>query len=118
MLPRRAGARYESEDHYVVLGVPRDADGASIKRAFRSESIRWHPDKPTANEARFLKVAAAYEVLSDDGKRRDFDDRLMRKERPPPPAAQPRQQRRQGTSIPLGGFNLHIRPGTVFHFTF
>lgn len=53
-------------DYYEVLGLPRDADGETIKRAFHSLARDWHPDvadSPDA-EVRFRELAEAYGVLS------------------------------------------------------
>ena len=84
-LARRADARWTSDDPYVVLGVSRDADGAAVKRAFRAESLRYHPDKPTADERRFLKIAGAYEILGDPKRRAAHDAPAPR------PAPRPRR---------------------------
>jgi molecular chaperone DnaJ len=53
-------------DYYEVLGLPRDADGDEIKRAFHSLARDWHPDVADAPdaEARFRELAEAYSVLS------------------------------------------------------
>jgi len=54
------------KDYYEVLGLPRDADGETIKRAFHSLARDWHPDvadDPDA-EVRFRELAEAYGVLS------------------------------------------------------
>lgn len=62
-------------DYYEVLGVPRDADAAAIKRAFRKLAMRYHPDRsrePDAQE-RFKEIAEAYAVLSDPKKRAAYD---------------------------------------------
>lgn len=63
-------------DHYEALGVPRDASADDIKRAYRQQARRLHPDAnpddPEA-EARFKEVALAYEVLSDPDRRRQYD---------------------------------------------
>src|SRR6476619_4857728 len=56
----------QKRDYYEVLGLSRDADGASIKRAFHSLARDWHPDvadDPDA-EVRFRELAEAYGVLS------------------------------------------------------
>jgi molecular chaperone DnaJ len=58
-----------------VLGVPRDADQATIKDAFRKLALRYHPDRnkePDAEE-RFKEIAEAYAVLLDPNKRREYD---------------------------------------------
>jgi molecular chaperone DnaJ len=63
-------------DYYEVLGVPRDADARTIKTAYRKLAMKYHPDRnpgdPTA-EDQFKEAAEAYEVLSDDDKRRLYD---------------------------------------------
>jgi len=77
---RRRDARGEmartKSDYYEVLGVPRDADQAAIKRAYRKLAVQYHPDRnpddPEAEE-RFKEAAEAYEVLSDAEKRRLYD---------------------------------------------
>ena len=62
-------------DYYEVLGVPRDASEAEIKRAFRRLARQYHPDvnKSPDAEARFKEINEAYEVLSDREKRAMYD---------------------------------------------
>lgn len=64
-------------DCYEVLGVPREASEQQIKDAFRTLALKYHPDRNKAPEAqeKFKEVAAAYAVLSDPAKRRDYDAR-------------------------------------------
>ena len=63
-------------DYYEVLGVPRDADEAAVKKAFRRLARELHPDvnahDPDA-EAKFKEAAEAYEVLSDGDRRQAYD---------------------------------------------
>ncbi|MEO1397704.1 MAG: DnaJ C-terminal domain-containing protein [Pseudomonadota bacterium] len=63
-------------DPYQVLGVPKTADDAAIKSAFRKLAKQFHPDQnkdnPKAKE-RFSEANAAYEILGDKEKRRQFD---------------------------------------------
>ena len=63
--------------HYDTLGVPRDASSAAIRKAYRAAALRWHPDKNPENreeaERKFIDVAAAYEVLSDERSRAAYD---------------------------------------------
>lgn len=66
-------------DFYSILGVPREASEADIKKAYRQLAKTWHPDKhqgkDTLHEAeeKFKKVAEAYAVLSDPEKRSNYD---------------------------------------------
>ncbi|WP_216914691.1 MULTISPECIES: DnaJ domain-containing protein [unclassified Synechococcus] len=65
-----------ARDHWEVLGLAPGADAAGIKRAFRQQARRWHPDlngnDPVA-EARFKEVNEAYAVLSDPVRRRAWE---------------------------------------------
>jgi molecular chaperone DnaJ len=62
-------------DLYEVLGVPRDASDAVIKRAFRKLAQQWHPDvnKDPEAEARFKEASEAYQILSDPERRQRYD---------------------------------------------
>ena len=63
-------------DYYEVLGVGRDADEASIKKAYRALAKKYHPDmNPGDKEAekKFKEASEAYAVLSDAEKRRQYD---------------------------------------------
>jgi molecular chaperone DnaJ len=63
------------QDYYTILGVPRDADDQTIKRAFRKLAFEYHPDrnKESGAEDRFKEISEAYAVLSDPEKRAAFD---------------------------------------------
>ncbi|XP_066998164.1 dnaJ homolog subfamily B member 6-B isoform X2 [Anabrus simplex] len=64
-------------DYYRILEVSRTASTTDIKKAYRRLALRWHPDKNPENldEAtkKFKEISEAYEVLSDDKKRRVYD---------------------------------------------
>lgn len=65
-----------SRDPYDVLGVPNDADEATIKTAFRKLALKFHPDRNPGDEAaeeRFKEVSEAYAVLRDPETRRQYD---------------------------------------------
>eukprot|EP00825_Cyclidium_porcatum_P009874 TRINITY_DN15049_c0_g1_i1.p2 TRINITY_DN15049_c0_g1~~TRINITY_DN15049_c0_g1_i1.p2 ORF type:complete len:189 (+),score=35.35 TRINITY_DN15049_c0_g1_i1:142-708(+) len=63
------------DDLYKILGINRDADQRTIKKAFNKLSRKYHPDKnkePDAAEY-YSKIINAYEVLSDDDKKQQYD---------------------------------------------
>ena len=63
-------------DFYEVLGVARDADGATIKSAYRKLAMQHHPDRNAGckeNEAKFKAISAAYDCLKDPQKRAAYD---------------------------------------------
>lgn len=65
-----------SRDYYEVLGVARDADDTTIKKAYRKLAMKYHPDRNPDNkeaEEKFKEVGEAYEVLSNADKRAAYD---------------------------------------------
>src|SRR3954449_9994940 len=65
------------KDYYAALGVPKDADAAAIKKAYRKLARDLHPDKNPNNaeaEERFKEVSEAYDVLSDEKRRKEYDE--------------------------------------------
>jgi DnaJ-class molecular chaperone len=64
-------------DQYKVLGVDKTASASEIKKAYRKLAKQYHPDSTggdKAKEARFKEISAAYEVLGDDTKRKQYDE--------------------------------------------
>ncbi len=62
-------------DYYLVLEVGRESTQEDIKKAYRKQALRFHPDKNKAEDAeeRFKEIAEAYEVLGDPvGKRKEL----------------------------------------------
>jgi len=66
---------FGKRDYYKSLGVERDCSNKDIKKAFRKLALKYHPDKNTEKDttAKFREIAEAYEVLSDEDKRRQYD---------------------------------------------
>jgi len=69
----------ERKDYYAILGVSKNATLEEIKAAYRKLALKFHPDRHADNpladlaETKFKEIQEAYEVLSDETKRRDYD---------------------------------------------
>ena len=59
-------------DYYNVLGVQKTVSEKELKKAYRKQSLKWHPDKNQSAEAKgkFQEISEAYAVLSDKEKRK------------------------------------------------
>ena len=62
-----------AKDYYNILGVGKNASKDEIKKAFYKLAHKYHPDKKEGNETKFKEVNEAYQVLSDDTKRTNYD---------------------------------------------
>jgi molecular chaperone DnaJ len=87
------------KDYYKALGVAKDASQADIKKAYRALARELHPDKNPGDakaESRFKEVSEAYDVLSDESRRREYDE----------------ARSLFGSGVPgAGGFGGGFRPG-------
>lgn len=72
------------KDYYKILGINKDASAEEIKKAYRRLAHQYHPDKAGGNEVKFKEINEAYQMLSDNGKKANYD--------------------RFGTAEPMGGF--------------
>ena len=71
-----ADGRSEKRCYYEVLGVAREASGEDVRKAYKREALKHHPDRNPGDhgaEAKFKEVNEAYQVLSDDQKREVYD---------------------------------------------
>ncbi|BFO13808.1 hypothetical protein SHKM778_01960 [Streptomyces sp. KM77-8] len=65
------------KDYYKVLGVPKDATEAEIKKAYRKLAREFHPDANKGNakaEERFKEISEANDILGDPKKRKEYDE--------------------------------------------
>ncbi len=68
---------YLEKDYYKTLGVPKTAKAADIKKAYRDLARKYHPDANKGNadaEERFKEITEAYNVLSDEKQRKEYDE--------------------------------------------
>jgi molecular chaperone DnaJ len=86
--PQRVGVigaqQQQRHDYYKILGVMRTANSQEIKKAYHRMSLKYHPDKNKEEgaEDHFMLIAEAYEVLSDEDRRRNYDNSGSGDERP------------------------------------
>jgi len=61
-------------DYYDILGIPKHATPEQIKKQYRKLSLEFHPDRPGGNASKFKEINEAYETLSDESKRKQYDN--------------------------------------------
>ena len=67
------------KNYYSILGLTSSATPEEIKKAYRTQALKFHPDRNTTDpkaEEKFKELAGAYEILSDPEKRREYDDAM------------------------------------------
>lgn len=62
-----------TKDYYSVLGIDKSASKDEIKKAFYKLAAKYHPDKKGGDEAKFKEINEAYQTLSDEKKRKEYD---------------------------------------------
>ena len=71
MAPQR---EWFEKDYYKVLGVAENADDKEIAKAYRKLAKQYHPDANPGSEDRFKEISAAFDVLGDSAKRKEYDE--------------------------------------------
>ena len=61
-------------DYYSILGISKNADENTIRKAYKKKSMQYHPDRPDGNEEQFKRVNEAYSTLKDPQKRQQYDN--------------------------------------------
>ena len=66
------------KDYYSILEIDKNADKNTIKNSYKKLALKYHPDKNTDNkeqsEEKFKEISEAYEILSDDQKKNNYDN--------------------------------------------
>ncbi|MGY9071790.1 MAG: DnaJ C-terminal domain-containing protein [Acidimicrobiales bacterium] len=62
------------KDYYAVLGVPSKSTAKEITKAYRKLARSTHPDSSTGDEEKFKKISAAYDVVGDEDRRKEYDE--------------------------------------------
>ena len=61
-------------NYYEILGLKENCSQKSIKKRYKKLALKFHPDKNGGDEEKFKNIALAYEVLSDNEKRKKYDN--------------------------------------------
>ena len=104
--PHRPLSSKAKRDYYEVLGVPRSATAAEIKKAYRKLAKEHHPDAG-GDAAKFQEASEAYEVLSDTEKRQGYDAYGHAAQDLGGAGGDPFEAFRQAFGGQAGGFHFH-----------
>lgn len=63
-------------NHYETLGITPESTESEIKKAYRTLSMKYHPDRDGGDKEKFQEISSAYETLSDENKRRQYDHEM------------------------------------------
>ena len=97
-----------NETHYMILNIPVNASDVEIKKAYKLQSLKWHPDRVSEDKKaeateRFKRISEAYQVLSDKTRREEYDSNMS-----PPGGA-------SASDVPLSADELfHQECGNLF----
>jgi DnaJ-class molecular chaperone len=61
------------KDYYKTLEVGKECEKEDIKKSYRKMALKYHPDKNNGDDSKFKELSEAYEILSDDNKRIQYD---------------------------------------------
>lgn len=61
------------KDYYKILEVDRDCETEEIKKTYKKLALKYHPDKNNGDDTKFKEISEAYEVLSDNNRRSQYD---------------------------------------------
>ena len=117
-----------TKDYYKILGIEKTANQEEIKKAYRKKALKHHPDKNAGNkeqEDKFKEINEAYEILSDEKKRQQYDNpfsnlfsgNIFRQSASDDFFANFGQPTPDGNGINFGGFTVNFgRNGFATHF--
>ena len=61
------------KDYYKILEVDRECESEQIKKSYKKLALKYHPDKNNGDDKKFKEISEAYEILSDNNRRSQYD---------------------------------------------